>query len=68
MESLVVINACMREGSRTQRILDGVLAQLSKKYNVEMPIVSEAYSVLYGNADVKDAMKSLMLREKKSEH
>lgn len=35
MESLVVINACMREGSRTQRILDGVLAQLSKKYNVE---------------------------------
>lgn len=35
MESLVVINACMREGSRTQRILDGVLALLSKKYNVE---------------------------------
>lgn len=35
MESLVVINACMREGSRTQCILDGVLAQLSKKYNVE---------------------------------
>ena len=35
MESLVVINACMREESRTQRILDGVLAQLSKKYNVE---------------------------------
>ena len=35
MESLVVINSCMREGSRTQRILDGVLAQLSKKYNVE---------------------------------
>lgn len=35
MESLVVINACMREGSRTQRILDGVLAPLSKKYNVE---------------------------------
>lgn len=25
----------MREGSRTQRILDGVLALLSKKYNVE---------------------------------
>lgn len=35
MESLVVINACMREESRTQRILDGVLATLSKKYNVE---------------------------------
>ncbi|MBR6541267.1 MAG: NAD(P)H-dependent oxidoreductase [Bacteroidales bacterium] len=35
MESLVVINACMREESRTQRILDGVLAPLSKKYNVE---------------------------------
>lgn len=41
MESLVVINACMREGSRTQRILDGVLAPLSKKYNVEIVNLGE---------------------------
>ncbi len=54
-------------------VVEGIIAcesayTLSKKYDVEMPIVSEAYSVLYENADVKDAMKSLMMRDKKSEH
>jgi glycerol-3-phosphate dehydrogenase (NAD(P)+) len=52
------------EGVRTCR----AAKELADRLGVEMPIVSEAYSVLYGDANVKDAMKSLMLREKKSEH
>lgn len=41
--------------------------ELSKKYNVSMPIITEAYNVLYNNKNPKDAVFSLMTREKKSE-
>lgn len=41
--------------------------ELSKQYNVEMPIVDAAYNVLYNNMSPKDAVKSLMTREKKEE-
>ena len=40
---------------------------LSKKYNVEMPIVNAVYDVLYNNLDPKEAVKILMTRERKSE-
>lgn len=53
-------------------VVEGIIAcesayTLSKKYNIEMPIVEEAYDVLYNNADVKESMNNLMMRDKKSE-
>lgn len=41
--------------------------ELSKKYDVSMPIVSEAYSILFNGKSAKDAVYDLMMREKKSE-
>ena len=40
---------------------------LSKEYNVEMPIVETAYKVLYENLSPHEAVKELMTREKKEE-
>ncbi len=53
-------------------VVEGVYAakaayKLSLKYNVEMPIVSEAYNVLFNDASPKDAIVSLMTRDKKVE-
>lgn len=44
-----------------------VAYQLSKKYNVDMPIVDAVYSVLYENLDAKEAVNMLMTRGKKEE-
>lgn len=41
--------------------------ELSKKYDIEMPITQEIYNVLYNNADVKNAVVNLMMRNKKHE-
>jgi len=40
---------------------------MSKKFNVEMPITEETYKILYENKDPKEAVISLMKRELKSE-
>ena len=40
---------------------------LSKKYNIEMPIVNSVYDVLYNNLDPKEAVTMLMTRKRKSE-
>ena len=53
-------------------VVEGVLScktayALAKKYDVEMPIVEEAYHVLFEGADVKQSMTNLMLRDKKNE-
>jgi len=42
--------------------------ELSKKYNVEMPIVREVYAVIYEGKDPKTAVRDLMTRKKKSEN
>jgi glycerol-3-phosphate dehydrogenase (NAD(P)+) len=44
-----------------------VAYQLSKKYNVEMPIVEGVYNVLYNNLDPKKAVDMLMTRDLKAE-
>ena len=44
-----------------------VAYKLSKKYNVEMPIVDAVYNVLYNNLDPKEAVDMLMNRDLKSE-
>ena len=41
--------------------------KLAEKYGVEMPIVEEAYNVLYGGCDIANSMTNLMLRDKKAE-
>ena len=41
--------------------------RLAKKYGVEMPIVQTAYEVLYNGKNPKDAVYSLMMRDKKQE-
>lgn len=44
-----------------------VAYELSKKYNVDMPIVKAVYKVLYEDLDPKVAVNMLMTRDKKSE-
>lgn len=41
--------------------------KLSKKINVEMPIIHEIYNVLYENASPSEALEALMKRGKKEE-
>ena len=44
-----------------------VAYELSKKYNVEMPIVNAVYDVLYNNLKPQKAVEMLLTREKKCE-
>ena len=41
--------------------------ELSRKYGVEMPIVEEAYAILFEDKNAGEAVMSLMKREKKEE-
>ena len=40
---------------------------LSQKYNIEVPIITTAYDVIYNKLDAKEAVEKLMTREKKME-
>ena len=56
----------------TKMVVEGVKTtksayDLSLKYDVEMPITHELYSVLYKNANVKNSVISLMMRSKTHE-
>ena len=44
-----------------------VAYELSKKYNVDMPIVNAVYQMLYHGLSAKDGVRMLMTRDKKSE-
>ena len=53
-------------------VVEGVYAtkeayKLAKKYNVEMPITQEVYSVLFEGKKAKDAVFDLMTRDQKNE-
>ena len=53
-------------------VVEGIIAcesakKLAAKYGVEMPIVNEAYNILYNGTAPGDALENLMLRSKKSE-
>ena len=44
-----------------------VAYELSKKYNIEMPIITAVYNVLYNNAKPKEELVKLMTRKNKEE-
>ena len=44
-----------------------VAYQLSKKYNVDMPIIDSVYNILYNNLNPRDAVDMLMTRKPKEE-
>ena len=41
--------------------------KLGKKYDVEMPITEQANAILFDNKDAREAVNSLMTREKRKE-
>lgn len=63
LEDIVNSTASIIEGATTTE----AVYQLSKKYKVEMPIVSSVYQVLYKNKIPKDAMVEMMTRKRKAE-
>src|SRR5574344_1037478 len=44
-----------------------VAYELARKYNIEMPITTAVYNIMYNDLDPKDAVVMLMTRNKKSE-
>lgn len=57
---------------KVHMVVEGVYStkatyELAKKHNVDMPIVTEAYNVLYNGKNAKQALIDLMTREKKDE-
>ena len=63
------IEETKREVGMTIESIDNieVAYKLARKYNVEMPIVDSAYSVLNEGISPSDAVNNLMTREKKAE-
>lgn len=53
-------------------VVEGVIAtevafEMSKKFNVSMPITQETYNVIKGKGDARESVENLMLRSKKHE-
>ncbi|MFA5715131.1 MAG: NAD(P)H-dependent glycerol-3-phosphate dehydrogenase [Candidatus Paceibacterota bacterium] len=63
LEQIVNSTASIIEGATTAE----VVYQLSKKYKVDMPIVSSVYQVLYKNKPPKEALSEMMGRKRKAE-
>lgn len=56
----------------TEMVVEGVTTaksafELSKKYNVDMPLTREVYEIIYKNKPPKEAVKDLLLRSAKPE-
>lgn len=63
---------CFAKGEPYTALAEGyytakAMVELGKKYNVELPICSAVYRILYEGADCKAALMSLMTRELKNE-
>ena len=59
--------------AEVKMIVEGVYSAkaamgLSKKYNVELPIIEQVNKALFDNKDPKEAVEELMLRDNKIEH
>lgn len=60
------------KGENFEKLAEGVmtskaLMKLAKKHNVEAPIISAVYNILFENAEYKDELKKLFLRDVKNE-
>ena len=58
---------------KVQQVVEGVYCAkaakaLADKYEVEMPIVSKVYDILFNNKDVNEAVVELFTRDKTNEH
>ena len=42
--------------------------ELSRKLNIDMPIVNEMYKVIFENGEIKNAIANLVSRDKKHEN
>ena len=56
-----------------KQVVEGVYSakaalQLSKKYNIDMPIVEQVNLILFEGKSAKDAVNDLLLRDKRSEY
>lgn len=56
-----------------KQVVEGVYSakatlQLSKKYNIEMPIVEQVCQILFEGKSPKEAVNNLLLRDKRSEY
>jgi glycerol-3-phosphate dehydrogenase (NAD(P)+) len=59
--------------NEVQMVVEGVYSAkaalaLGKKYNVSLPMIEQVNKVLFEEKPVQEAMRELMLREKKAEH
>jgi len=63
MEDIIKSTDAIIEGATTTE----AIYEMSRKYNVEMPITEQVYFILYKNKDPQKAIFDLMTREKKPE-
>lgn len=63
LEDIVNSTSSIIEGATTAE----AVYQLSKKYKVDMPIVSSVYHILYNSMNPMDALTQMMKRERKPE-
>ncbi|MGN1139175.1 MAG: NAD(P)H-dependent glycerol-3-phosphate dehydrogenase, partial [Ruminococcus sp.] len=60
------------KGEKFEKLAEGVmtskaLMKLAKEHNVEVPIISAVYNILFENAEYTDELKKLFLRDVKNE-
>ena len=60
MKNLIYINACMRAGSRTQRIATPIIEELRKKYNVETIDLTKNLYPVADNYTLDDRNKGIV--------
>ena len=65
----VPVDKALKEVGTVEGYYAALMAyELSKKYGIEMPIITECYEILYNNRNVETVVKDLMLRPKRSEN
>lgn len=63
MKNLIYINACMRAGSRTQRIATPIIQELCKRYNVETVDLTKNMYPVADNSTLEDRNQGIVPQE-----
>ena len=72
--SLVISHYTMKQAmDEVKMVVEGVYSAkaaiaLARKYEVDMPIIEEINHVLFDDKPAKDAVRELMLRDRREEH